>query len=145
MLRKREKKVAELAGDCRVAELRKSNFEGPQSQFRNFFQSAIPQLFWLSAIFRNCGGADYNCGCPPLIFKSHGKSKGPSHQLIFAWKSPIWFSRARIGRIMLDFGEKKLTLGPLKFRSKRLPIHFLSGSPSPMSSQSKFYSSLFDQ
>ncbi len=36
-LRKRDKKVVELAKDCRVVALRKSNFEGLQSQFRNFF------------------------------------------------------------------------------------------------------------
>jgi hypothetical protein len=30
----------------KIAELRKLNFAGPQSQVRNLFQSAIPQSFW---------------------------------------------------------------------------------------------------
>ncbi len=41
----------------RVVELRKSNFEYPQSQFfRNFFQSAIPQSIFGSP--RYCGIAE---------------------------------------------------------------------------------------
>ncbi len=58
----------------RVAELRKSNFEGPQSQFRNFLWSATPQLIWLSAILRSCRGTDLNCGCPPLVTRTNTQS-----------------------------------------------------------------------
>jgi hypothetical protein len=40
----------------RVVELRKSNFEYPQWQFRNFFQSAIPQSIFGSPQY--CGIAE---------------------------------------------------------------------------------------
>ncbi len=55
---KRDKKVAELAGDCR--ELR--NCGSQILKFRNRSSATFfsPQFrsFWLSAILQNCGSAD---------------------------------------------------------------------------------------
>ena len=48
----------------KVAELQKSNFEGPQSQFRNFFSSQLRNRFGCP---QYCGVADLNCGSPPLL------------------------------------------------------------------------------
>ncbi len=61
-------KAADWQETGKVAELQKSNFKGPQSQFRNLFLTSTLQLIWLSAILQCCGGADLDCECPSLIF-----------------------------------------------------------------------------
>jgi hypothetical protein len=63
-----EEKGLESSGTGRrlrkVAELRKSNFEAPQLQFRNFFSPQLRNRFGCPLY---CGVADLNCGCSPLL------------------------------------------------------------------------------
>ncbi len=66
-LRKKDQKVAELAGDCR--EMRNCGSQILKVCNRSsapFFCYATLQSNWLSAILRSCSGFDLNCRCPPL-------------------------------------------------------------------------------
>jgi hypothetical protein len=61
---KKDEKVAELAGDC--GELRNCVSQILKVHNRNTATFFSPQLRNRFGCPQYCGGADLNCGCPPL-------------------------------------------------------------------------------